>query len=438
MVTSTTLPTSAGTRTGYTFAGWGTGTTPDVNVGTGGATYKPTANITLYAQWTPITYKVQFNGGSGSSGSMGIQTFTYGTAQNLSKNTFTKPDKFGSYVFSGWATSSGSTTRAYTDGQSVSNLSSTAGTIVNLYAIWTNKYANTAYNTILNASPGTFSGGSSMLNKTATYGSAMPSIAGNTPTRTGYDFAGFYSDATGTNTKYYNADGTSAHVWDIPVEDTNLTASWTAHTYTIKFDKNATDAVGSIADMSMTYDVTKSLTSNDGLITRAHFDFCGWSTDKNATYKSTGIYSNGADVKNLTADKNGVVTLYAVWKRTVSVLTLTMDDVEEFAEFGDEAMTFDINDATDGYRYKVTLKPGETKELTLPSGKYTVKPLSMARYESFSLNNCSSNIVTLTNGAIANLNNHEAGTIHFSSGRAKWNKFSHARVIESTINNDWV
>ena len=47
---STTLPTL--TRAGYTFNGWYTAASDGSKVGDGGASYTPTANVTLYAQWT--------------------------------------------------------------------------------------------------------------------------------------------------------------------------------------------------------------------------------------------------------------------------------------------------------------------------------------------------------------------------------------------------
>lgn len=46
-----TLPTPS--RTNYTFAGWYTATSGGNKIGNGGASYVPTANITLYARWTP-------------------------------------------------------------------------------------------------------------------------------------------------------------------------------------------------------------------------------------------------------------------------------------------------------------------------------------------------------------------------------------------------
>ena len=49
---SVTLPTLS--RAGYTFNGWYTASSGGTRVGAGGASYTPTGNITLYAQWTVI------------------------------------------------------------------------------------------------------------------------------------------------------------------------------------------------------------------------------------------------------------------------------------------------------------------------------------------------------------------------------------------------
>ena len=88
----TAMP-SAPTRIGYTFQGWYNGDTKfDFNT-------PVTDNITLTAQWTINTYTVKFNS-NGGSGSMAAQTFSYGTAQNLTANAFTRPG----YTFAGWNT----------------------------------------------------------------------------------------------------------------------------------------------------------------------------------------------------------------------------------------------------------------------------------------------------------------------------------------------
>ena len=50
--TALTLPTP--TRTGYTFNGWYTATSGGTKIGDAGATYTPSASVTLYAQWTAM------------------------------------------------------------------------------------------------------------------------------------------------------------------------------------------------------------------------------------------------------------------------------------------------------------------------------------------------------------------------------------------------
>ena len=78
-----------------------------------------------------FTYSVKFNA-NGGTGMMANESFTYGTAKALTANSFTR----AGYVFSGWATSA-SGAQVYSDEQSVTDLTTVAGGIVNLYAVWT-------------------------------------------------------------------------------------------------------------------------------------------------------------------------------------------------------------------------------------------------------------------------------------------------------------
>jgi uncharacterized repeat protein (TIGR02543 family) len=55
----------------------------------------------------------------------------YDTPENLSANSFTR----AGFTFTGWATSAEGSV-VYTDGQSVTNLATTGGAAVNLYAQW--------------------------------------------------------------------------------------------------------------------------------------------------------------------------------------------------------------------------------------------------------------------------------------------------------------
>lgn len=133
------LTANAFTRAGYTFAGWntnssGTGTnyTNQQSVTNLSSTHGATVN--LYAKWTPITYTVQYNA-NGGSGTTSSSSHTYGTAKTLTANGFSK---FG-HTFKGWATSldrANAGTVDYANQASVSNLTTTNGATVNLYAVW--------------------------------------------------------------------------------------------------------------------------------------------------------------------------------------------------------------------------------------------------------------------------------------------------------------
>lgn len=76
-------------------------------------------------------YTIQFNGNGNTGGSTASVICTVGQNCTLTTNGFTKTN----HKFIGWATSTTGDV-AYTNGQSVYNLSTTAGTTVNLYAVW--------------------------------------------------------------------------------------------------------------------------------------------------------------------------------------------------------------------------------------------------------------------------------------------------------------
>ena len=113
-------------RKGYTFSNWQP-TSPAPSLP---STF-PAEDATYTAQWTPITYYVRFNGNGNNGGNMNNQTFTYGTAQLLSANGFTKKG----HTFDGWATSA-SGSKVYYNQQSVVNLTNVQNGTVNLYAVW--------------------------------------------------------------------------------------------------------------------------------------------------------------------------------------------------------------------------------------------------------------------------------------------------------------
>ena len=126
------------------------------------------------------------------------------------------------------------------------------------YTKWT---ANT-YTITLNQNGG--SGGDGSV--TAEYGSAMPSATmPTTPPAVGKVFDGYYYNSV----QYYDADGNSAHVWDVD-DDVTLVASWTTASPTLSIasvDKvvisSTTPSLAEGASTSVAYNSTVTLSHGE-------------------------------------------------------------------------------------------------------------------------------------------------------------------------------
>ena len=96
----------------------------------------PAANTMVNATRSVNTYTVHFDAnatnGINATGTMTDQTFTYDEAQSLTANTFARTG----YTFNGWNTAADGTGTAYTNQQSVNNLTNVLNGVVTLYAQW--------------------------------------------------------------------------------------------------------------------------------------------------------------------------------------------------------------------------------------------------------------------------------------------------------------
>ncbi len=124
--------------------------------------------------------------------------------------------------------------------------------------------------------------------------------------RVGYNFNSWKPERTSgswsNGTTYASGTSLSGMYGDV-----TLVAQWTAYKYTVIFDKNSSNATGTMSNQTFTYDVSQNLTANafenDG------YSFVGWATSPTGNV----IYLNGESVSNLTNVNNGQVTLYAKW-----------------------------------------------------------------------------------------------------------------------------
>ena len=315
------------TNVGYKFSGWntkpdGTGTTYTDEQNVQNLTDTVGGVVTLYAQWTPITYKIAFNANSGT-GSMSEITVTYDKEITLPANTFKKTG----YPFAGWNITSDGTGISYGNEASIMNLTSTEGQTVILYAQWT---ASVYYIR--------FHGGEnvtgSMSDQPVTY-DVKQKLSPNTFRKTGYSFNSWNSREDGKGTTYNDA----SEIYNLTDENNGIIhmyAQWKANQYQVKFDKNSTDATGTMANQTHIFDTAQTLTANT--YTRLGYTFIGWNTKADG---SGTKYSNTQEVENLTSSPNAIVTLYAQWKANAYTVNFDKNDEKAIGSMNPQPLTYD-------------------------------------------------------------------------------------------------
>ncbi|MGN1039995.1 MAG: InlB B-repeat-containing protein, partial [Candidatus Fimimonas sp.] len=88
--------------------------------------------VELYAVWAANTFTIVYHSNlDDATGSMSNQVCTYDQTTTLKANAFTRTG----YNFLGWATSSDGEVEFY-DSSDITNLTSTNGQTIHLYAVW--------------------------------------------------------------------------------------------------------------------------------------------------------------------------------------------------------------------------------------------------------------------------------------------------------------
>lgn len=179
-ITSGDIHLAAPQKPGYVFLGWYRDQALVTPAGSPAINQGSTGSVTFYAKWRAISYTVVFHANLGS-GTMPSQTFVVGEEKALSSNTFT----YEGYSFAGWATSFNGN-KAYDDGATVINLTTTDGGRVDLYALWTTIAYTITYH---------LDGGTNNAANPASYTVKSNGITLKDPTRAGgYVFAGWYQN----------------------------------------------------------------------------------------------------------------------------------------------------------------------------------------------------------------------------------------------------
>lgn len=261
--TAVVAPTQP-TKTGYTFGGWYS----DVALTTAYTfNLMPAVNMTLYAKWNINSYILQYLDNEGTI----LQTTDFEYGASLSGVVPPTASKVG-YSFVEWNQDLPVTMPAM-------NLLLTARYVINQYTITFEE-----------------NGGSLVADIVQEYMTDV--TAPIAPTKAGYTFNGWYSNALLTTVYTFTT---------MPLDGITLYAKWTATLYTISFEENGGTNV---------FDITQGyMTSVSAPVapTKAGYAFAGWYSDIALTtaYTFTTIPMNN-------------LTLYAKW--TINQYTISFEE----------------------------------------------------------------------------------------------------------------
>ncbi len=274
-------------RTGYTFVAWG----ELMYVSAAGSCefdtndfFKNEDDMTIQATWRANEYTVTFNANNGTGGP---STATVVYDAKMAKLT-SLPTRTG-YQFAGYYDAATGGTMYYgADGTATRTWDKAANTT--LYAQWVIEGGYTIGYEL--------DGGTNAASNPGTYTVETETITLADPTKTGYTFGGWYSEAAFTNKVTQIAKGSTGNKM--------LYAKWTPIKYTIKY--NAAGGTGTVADTVCTYDADCTIAANG--FTNGTQEFVGWTLNPSQPVLQ---FQPGKVVKNLANRDGAVLTMYARW-----------------------------------------------------------------------------------------------------------------------------
>ena len=303
---------------------------------------------TLVLQGNKFTVTANANGGtipttSGWTVASGGATATKQVTYDSTYGTLPTPTRTG-YTFNGWFTAQTGGTQIKADTKVTITANQT------IYAHWTaNTYtvtANANDGTIPTTSGWTVASGGATATKQVTYDSTYGTLP--TPTRTGYDFQGWFTAQT---------DGSKVESSTTVKTASNHTiyAHWTANTYTVTANANGgtipttsgwtVASGGATATKQVTYDSTYGTLPTP---TRTGYTFNGWFTAQ----------TDGSKVESSTTVKTASNhTIYAHWTANKYSLDIEPNGGTYNGSSNKQTITQDYNSS---YTFKTPSRTGYT------------------------------------------------------------------------------
>jgi len=234
--------------------------------------------------WTPNRFDVTFDANGGYFGESSV---TQWAEQQITDMGYVLPNQNPvrpGYAFEGWWTESAAGAQVKYSTQV------TATRPHSLYAHW--RLLGNLVTATFNAN-----GGTVVIPGSQSY------VAGQTfgefpvPSRRGYAFCGWWTEAIGGDRM--------TEASSVPAADVELFAHWEPIRYFVAYDANG--GTGAMTNQVHVYDASKALDAN--LFSRTGYAFSGWAKSGDGQVE----YADRTVVVNLAEISNAVVTLYAVW-----------------------------------------------------------------------------------------------------------------------------
>ncbi len=228
-------------------------------------------------------------------------------------------------------------------------------------------------------------GGENHINNPTDYTGTTKTFTFEEPTRYGYTFQGWFTDAEYQNEITKVKKGSSGNL--------TLYAKWKANSYMIVFKGNK-NTTGNMDSQTIKYGKSKKLSKNS--FARTGYTFKEWNTKADGSGTS---YKNQEEVKNLSSKDGDTITLYAQWKKANKAekkysitykLNKGKNNKSNPSSYTKKTATIKLKNATrKGYTFKgwysdkkyknkvKQIKNGSTGKVTLyakwTANKYTIK-----------------------------------------------------------------
>jgi uncharacterized repeat protein (TIGR02543 family) len=351
------------TWAGYTFTGWNTAADGTGTAYAADRTFTmPASNVTLYAQWSPLSYSVIYNANGGSNPPSVQSQSTGSTVTVAGVGSMTRPG----YTFAEWDGAADGTGTDYTSAGTFTMPASNT----TLFAKWTIN----SYTILYNVNGGT---GGPSGSETGNTGSTV-TVSNTDPTRTGYTFTGWNTSCDGTGTSYV-AGATFA----MPVGGGTLCAQWAPIiSYIITYFANGgTSAPSAQAEAEN----ATATVSSVGSMSRTGHTFTGWNTLADGTGTSRAVGSTFTM-------PNSNVALYAQWSVTAYNLSYDVNggSGSVATQTGNSGSVITVNATAptrSGYTFiSWTTAANGTGDSYAPATSFTVPAANTTLYAQWNIN----------------------------------------------------